>query len=605
MSVRIAKDAYTTLSMFLSDKGIDIHRPFRCLSPTHADTHPSMSYDAKRDRVHCFACGVTYDLVDLVAMEKGCNHGEALSLINSFYGEKLNETNTDGADYWSSRGINEETKARFGLCIENGRAVVPFDCEYIQYRSVWNKYYYNPKGKKIKIFDPENAYGLVIVTEGAIDAISIMQVSEKSCEKEGPCAIAINGVSNIRKLALSAREDSVYCLALDNDESGAAAQERLAALLKRRGVKNFSVNLYGCFKDANERLISDEAGLKRAVMDAWNTYKSATYKKDEAGANKVHIVQKEHITQEEQEEQGAQHLHDADDVQHDLSALEARQVSADISSNLSFLDDVFDDNKNNTHISTGIRALDEIITGLPCPGLTVLGAPAGVGKTTLCLQIADLAAKFGKEVLFITCEMSRNSLIKKSIARESLLLGAKHAVTVNALVQRKDDASVRAAIAQYKKYAGRIHMYEPDTATPGYIEACIKKHVESAGDAPFVVIDYLQLLVSDDAATRIRMTEKENIDRILSALRRLCRKYALPLLAISSMNRAAYSDPLSLSAYKESGAIEYCADLLLSMRAERSCGDSGQAELCVIKNRNGASGGRAGLTYYAEYACFV
>ena len=57
------------LADYLGRKGINTRKPFKCLNPLHNDTHPSMSFDRKRNRVHCFSCGATYDIFDRVRLK--------------------------------------------------------------------------------------------------------------------------------------------------------------------------------------------------------------------------------------------------------------------------------------------------------------------------------------------------------------------------------------------------------------------------------------------------------------------------------------------------------------------------------------------------------
>ncbi len=49
----------------------NLRRPFRCLKPGHEDKHPSMSYDVKRNRVKCFACGAAGDIFDVAGWDAG------------------------------------------------------------------------------------------------------------------------------------------------------------------------------------------------------------------------------------------------------------------------------------------------------------------------------------------------------------------------------------------------------------------------------------------------------------------------------------------------------------------------------------------------------
>ena len=59
------------LPAWLREHGFPLTRSFRCLNPAHQDRHPSMRYNPKNQTVHCFSCGATYDLFDLLGMEEG------------------------------------------------------------------------------------------------------------------------------------------------------------------------------------------------------------------------------------------------------------------------------------------------------------------------------------------------------------------------------------------------------------------------------------------------------------------------------------------------------------------------------------------------------
>lgn len=56
----------SSLPQYLAQKGINLGRPFLCLNPEHADHSPSMSYDRRRNRCHCFSCGVDADIFNLI-----------------------------------------------------------------------------------------------------------------------------------------------------------------------------------------------------------------------------------------------------------------------------------------------------------------------------------------------------------------------------------------------------------------------------------------------------------------------------------------------------------------------------------------------------------
>lgn len=64
-----------SLASYLESQGINLGKNFHCLSGTHSDNKPSMSYKATGSSgypfVHCFSCGATYDTISLIAHDYG------------------------------------------------------------------------------------------------------------------------------------------------------------------------------------------------------------------------------------------------------------------------------------------------------------------------------------------------------------------------------------------------------------------------------------------------------------------------------------------------------------------------------------------------------
>ena len=127
-----------------------------------------------------------------------------------------------------------------------------------------------------------------------------------------------------------------------------------------------------------------------------------------------------------------------------------------------------------------------------------------------------------------------------------------------------------------------------------------------------VIIDYVQLLAPIDP----RMSDKQNTDKSVLELKRISRDYKIPIIGISSLNRENYNLPISMSAFKESGSIEYSSDVLLGLQAKGIGSDKNfdinkakaqnprEIELVVLKNRNGATGGKVDYNYYTMFNCF-
>ena len=129
------------------------------------------------------------------------------------------------------------------------------------------------------------------------------------------------------------------------------------------------------------------------------------------------------------------------------------------------------------------------------------------------------------------------------------------------------------------------------------------------GQAPLVAIDYVQLLAASKGFER--GSDKQIIDRNAIELRIMARALTTCVIAISSLNRSSYTGSIDLSSFKESGMLEYSADLLIGLQphgledAMRGKSDeAGKAkartimrdyklakvkdlEVVILKNRNG------------------
>lgn len=127
-----------------------------------------------------------------------------------------------------------------------------------------------------------------------------------------------------------------------------------------------------------------------------------------------------------------------------------------------------------------------------------------------------------------------------------------------------------------------------------------------------VLIDYLQLIAPVD----VHFTDKQNLDRIVCALKKMSRQYELTVFAISSFNRENYNLEVSMNAFKESGGIDYSADVLLGLASpgrgpsrlpDRRGKTEGprELELKILKNRSAALGQPISLRYYPAFSCFM
>lgn len=248
---------------------------------------------------------------------------------------------------------------------------------------------------------------------------------------------------------------------------------------------------------------------------------------------------------------------------------------------------------------TGFAELDRRTAGGLYPGLYVIGGLPGAGKTTFCAQLADQISAAGRDVLFFSLEMSRLEMISKSLAR---LCAQKHgtadALTALAIRCGQGAGLVREAAAEYRRTAaGRLSIIESEATTAAGICNYVRGYIAAGNQPPTVIIDYLQLLAAGETS---KQTAKEAIDKAMRELKLLSRREQITVIAISSLNRDNYTKSLALDALKESGAVEYSADVVAGLQfrimnskpsAERldaaRKANPRELELKIIKNRFG------------------
>ena len=234
---------------------------------------------------------------------------------------------------------------------------------------------------------------------------------------------------------------------------------------------------------------------------------------------------------------------------------------------------------NTPPVPIGYMALDRILEGGLHPGLIVVGAISSLGKTTFCLNIADMLAMAGQDVIFYSLEMSKFELIAKIISRRTArkcLPGGdmRHAKTnlgVSDFKRWAGYSKEEKELLQYcmndfsLKAAQNLYIREGlQSIGTEQIRQDIQRHEYLTHRRPVVIVDYVQIMKTPD----IHLTDKQKTDENVTELKRISRDFNIPIIAISSFNRDNYKEPVSMAAFKESGAIEYTSDVLIGLQYE-------------------------------------
>lgn len=265
-----------------------------------------------------------------------------------------------------------------------------------------------------------------------------------------------------------------------------------------------------------------------------------------------------------------------------------------------------EDRRLTRGVRSGFNDLDNLTLGFQPADLIIVAARPGMGKTSLCLNIAHNAAVRGKMgVAVFSMEMSKEQL--------ALRLLCSHA--------RVDLFRLRSGILKSEEYseiakaAGILAdapMYIDDSPGISSLELRAKARrlkYELKDKLSLIVVDYLQLMRGRGKAN----TREQEISEISRSLKFLAKELNIPVIAISQLNRAleARDDKRPrLSDLRESGAIEQDADLILFIyrdelyqKGEISEDQRGKAEVIIGKNRNGPIG-KLDLVFLKEYTRF-
>ena len=116
---------------------------------------------------------------------------------------------------------------------------------------------------------------------------------------------------------------------------------------------------------------------------------------------------------------------------------------------------------------------------------------------------------------------------------------------------------------------------------------------------PVVFVDYLQIIQQADT----RQSLREQIDSTVTELKRISREYNVPVFVISSVNRSNYLTPIDFESFKESGGIEYTADVVWGLQYQCINEDLFNAQNKIKEKRDRMREAKAETPRQIELVC--
>ena len=196
------------------------------------------------------------------------------------------------------------------------------------------------------------------------------------------------------------------------------------------------------------------------------------------------------------------------------------------------------------------------------PGLYVIGATPAAGKTTFCWQLLEQLARRGESCIYCSYEMSRLELFSKSLARE--VFSRNESTELTAAQIRRGGRSLELDYAREDFTTSEIDLrvLELKDETVDDLLNLLRPLCTDKAKAPVVCLDYLQIVPTNRESTKL------GIDEIVRKLKKFQRDTNTTFIVISSFNRTNYAQEVSFESFKESGNIEYTADVVWALQLD-------------------------------------
>lgn len=211
-------------------------------------------------------------------------------------------------------------------------------------------------------------------------------------------------------------------------------------------------------------------------------------------------------------------------------------------------------------LTYGLSGLDDLTGGMQSGQLIIIAARPAMGKTALALHVSKSPALQGASVMIASLEMTGISLTDRLLASYAGIDGNK----LRSGRMSSDDWN---AYEQARGELGKLNIYIDDTAgtTLSRLRATARTK-RRKGELDLLVIDYLQLIESENNTGNYKQNREREVAEISRGLKKLAKELNIPVVLLCQLNRQAESrgdKQPQLYDLRESGAIEQDADVVL------------------------------------------
>jgi replicative DNA helicase len=216
-------------------------------------------------------------------------------------------------------------------------------------------------------------------------------------------------------------------------------------------------------------------------------------------------------------------------------------------------------------IATGFHDFDRMTSGLKPSQLIIIAARPSMGKSAFATNIAEHACLADKvPTALFSLEMGAADLMERVLCTQA---GVKLQRIRDGFMSKTDMQNLGSKHAEISQ--APLYIDETPALSIAAFRARARRAVAKYG-VKLLIVDYLQLMKG--SSKRAAQDRRLEIDEISSGLKQTAMELAVPVIALSQLNRDAEerAEP-KLSHLRESGSIEQDADVVaLLHRRERS-----------------------------------
>lgn len=217
--------------------------------------------------------------------------------------------------------------------------------------------------------------------------------------------------------------------------------------------------------------------------------------------------------------------------------------------------------------------------------LNVLMAGTGVGKTLALCHFAGMYLMQGKNILYITLEMSAEKIAMRIDANLS-------STPLNDILEMPKDVYERKMCNIINKTHGRliIKEYPMASAHRGHFEHLLnelQRH-EKSFVPDVIMIDYLNIAASSRIKPGANANSYTYVKSIAEELRGLAQDRQVPIWTATQVNRQGFaSSDINMENVSESFGLPMTADFLVALNSPENLEQLGQMQVKQLKNRYG------------------